>query len=577
MCGIVGYVGSKISIKTAILQLKKLEYRGYDSSGVAYNQDNKIKTIKKVGQIDNLLGAVNNQSSNIMICHTRWATHGEVNQTNAHPQISYNNKYAVVHNGIIENYKELKNIIGPEKFISQTDTEVVANWLGQSNKKTIESLIDLSSKIEGSYSLAIIEEKSKILYVVKNKNPLYVAKVQGGYMVASDICALDSETYYALPDGVVGKLSKSKAEFFLDGKKVKLSPSKNLYNFDEVNLQGHKHYMSKEIEETTKVINNICLRYDTLFEKLFDKDMFEFVGTVFLVGCGTAYHACLMGASWIQRKHKINVSAHIASELRYSNEMIDDNSLVILVSQSGETADTLAVAQVAKERGAKVFVVTNVEYSTMAQLADKVYPLCAGPEIAVASTKAYSAMLSVLYMFANQHLPKSEVFENLSYLSKNLSIKVCLKAVETIKTAKRIFFIGRSDDGVTAQEASLKLRETSYLDSCGYYAGELKHGTIALVEDNVVVVAIITNDELALKTINAVEEVASRGAKVIVVTDNENLDIRFDKIVVPKIEDQELKSIMTVVPLQQLAYEVSTGLGKNPDKPRNLAKSVTVE
>ena len=576
MCGIVGYIGKKSLITKWVDVLKKLEYRGYDSSGVAYIQNRQINVIKSVGPICNLQSKIDAQASKMCICHTRWATHGQVNEQNAHPQLSKNRQFAVVHNGIIENYKELKTQYSIE-CNSETDTEVIANLLEQVEGNTLEKLSKVTKLLEGSYALALIDKPGKHLYIAKYKSPLYVAKTDGGYMVASDISCFSGAEYYCLQDKMIAIISKKQVEFYKDDKLVDLKSIKNDYNIENARLNGYKHYMQKEIDETSTVINNICTRYSTIFEDLFTKDIFKNINQVYLVGCGTAFHSCQMGAIWLQNNYKIKSEAHIASELRYSDPLIDKNSLVILVSQSGETADTLAVAHLAKQLGAKILAITNVEYSSLASVADVVFPLCAGPEIAVASTKAYSAMLAVLYILANYKRGKSKIIEDLQKTASKLNISVDNKIIDMVKQSKRVFFIGRGSDGVTASEGALKLKEIAYLDACGYYAGELKHGTIALIEPNVTVIAIITNNNLKAKTLNAVEEVLSRGASVVVVTDDPTLQGSFDKIVLPQIDNQELKNILTVIPLQKLAYQVSCSLGYNPDKPRNLAKSVTVE
>ncbi len=576
MCGIVGYVGKNISIKTAITALKKLEYRGYDSSGVAYINDKQIQHIKQVGTIDKLLSQITNQASNVCICHTRWATHGKVDINNAHPQLSPNKQFAVVHNGIIENYQQLKEQFGLKDFTSQTDTEIVAQLLQSFTGPTLQRLNKIVSLLNGSYALAITDS-SEYLYVAKYKSPLYVAKESSGYMVASDICCFNSTEYYSLPDGCVARISKNKTEFYMHGKPVNLSSTINTYNFQEVALNGHKHFMDKEIDETNNVINNICTRYLTLEKQLFSKNIFKDVSNVYLVGCGTAYHACQMAEIWIKENYKIRAQAYIASELRYSEDLMDSNSLVILLSQSGETADTLACATLAKQKNAKICAITNVEYSTLANIADILYPLCAGPEIGVASTKAYSAMLSVLYLISNINIGLQQAISNLKQVSGLLNIDVSQNIIQMVSKSKRVFFIGRSCDGVSAYEGALKLKEVAYIDACGYYAGELKHGSIALIEPNVVVFAIITNNSLKSKTLNAVQEVLSRGATVVVITDDAELSGDFYKINIPLINNNQLKNILAVVPLQKLAYKVACFLGHNPDKPRNLAKSVTVE
>lgn len=573
MCGIVGYIGKKRSIKENIEILRKLEYRGYDSAGVAFFDKN-IQSIKSVGQIDNLMQKIANQASKVCICHTRWATHGEVNEANAHPQLSQNGQFAIVHNGIIENYQEIKQKYRLKGLKSQTDSEVIAFLLEHFKGSTVDKLTKIVETLNGSFAVAVMENSDKSIYAIKNKSPLYISPTKGGFMVASDISCFSSDIYYSLVDGMVAKIANNKLEFYLNGKKEHLKPIKNNFDIRQVNLDGYAHYMQKEIDETGQVITNIAIRYGTIAEKLFSEDVFQDINYIYLVGCGTAFHACQMGALWLEKYKKIKCEACIASEFRYQNPIINKTCLVLLISQSGETADTLAVAQLAKEKRAKIVAITNVEYSSLANISHKVFPLCAGPEIAVASTKAYSAMLAVLYIISHGKNNLKQSIENLLLLNNKLDIKFKQLVVDRIKKSKRVFFIGRNADGITANEGALKLKEIAYLDACGYYAGELKHGTIALIEPNVVVIAVIT--KLKNKTLNAVEEVLSRGASVVAITDDPNIYEKYGGILLPQVDD-DLINILSVLPLQKLAYDVSCALGYDPDKPRNLAKSVTVE
>lgn len=576
MCGIVGYIGKKISIKQHVNILKNLEYRGYDSSGVAYINKGQICVKKSVGPINNLIKNLGDNASKVCICHTRWATHGLASENNAHPQLSPSTNFAVVHNGIIENYNQLKKSFNLSNFSSQTDTEVICHLLDKFDGDSLHKIQQTIGHLRGSFALAIMDRSNKYLYATTHKSPLYVSKTKGGYLVASDISCFDGEFYYRLIDGVVAKISQHKVEFFKNEKKIELPQYKNDLNIKQANLDGYDHFMQKEIAETKITLQTIATRYDTIFDNLFSPKMFDKFDQIYLVGCGTAFHACQMGELWFSKKVKTQTRAVIASEFRYSEQKINDKTLAILVSQSGETADTLAVAQLCKENNATCYAITNVEYSSLANLADKIYPICAGPEIAVASTKAYSAMLAVLYLLANFERPKNDLLRNIREISTQFCNKISQELIQKVAKSKRVFFIGRNTDGVTANEGALKLKEIAYLDACGYYAGELKHGTIALIEPKVTVIAIITNN-LKSKTLNAVEEVLSRGANVIVVSNEKNIKGNFDIIEVPKIAEEELQNIVNTIPLQKLAYEVSKTLGYNPDKPRNLAKSVTVE
>lgn len=577
MCGIVGYVGRKRSVLSVAKILKHLEYRGYDSAGVAYNNKGKIELIKAIGPIDNMLLQINREQSNVCICHTRWATHGKVTTENAHPQLSNNKNYAVVHNGIIENYKELREQVGTDKFSSDTDTEVIVNLLETIKGNTFERLSKVCKILKGTYAMTVIDGSGN-LFAAKNKSPMYVCKTRSGYMIASDIVCFDGLDYFSVPDNTIIKLTRFSAKFFQFGEQIKLKKIKNTCNSLQLSLNGYKHFMEKEIDETPNVLKAICKRYIHMYDLLNKKDMLSNVDKIILTGCGTAYHSCLLGANWFRKNYNISAQAYIASELRYSNICLNEKTLVILVSQSGETADTLAVGELAKEQGCKIYSITNVEYSSISKLSDVVLPLCAGPEIAVASTKAYCAMIAVLYFLCFHNIPYEQLSKEIMQLTeKVLECEIDSDVLQTVSESKRIFFIGRRDDGVTAQEGALKLREIAYLDACGYFAGELKHGTIALIEPGVVVIAIITDEELKNKTLNAVEEVKSRGAEVIVLTNDQTIDGDFKKVLIPKCSSQELVSILSIVPLQKLAYLVACKLNKDPDKPRNLAKSVTVE
>lgn len=575
MCGIVCYVGKNLPLNDVAARLLKLEYRGYDSSGMAYVCGGKLQTEKQVGRIKNLLPNIDGINSSLVISHTRWATHGGVTVKNAHPQLSPSGRFAVVHNGIIENYLSLKQDYDADKFSSQTDTEVVAHLLDKACGDTLQRLQKATEGLQGSWALAVIDEQDNSLYIAKNKSPLYVAKHKNGTWVASDISCFNSDNYYALPDGCVAQIDANKCQFFVNGNKVDLQPKKLDSVFEECELQGYDHFMQKEMAETGNVIANICNYYEQDLGKL--QNLFNDVSHIDFVGCGTAYHACMLAANWAKQNLRISAEARVASEFRYCDPVLGKNNAVVLVSQSGETADTLAVGEMAKKFGAPIYAVTNVEYSAITGLADKVFALRAGPEIAVASTKAYSAMLAVLYLMTCGKPPKFaiEQLKNLP-ITQALNLKLPHNIIEGICKSKRIFYLGRQDDGVTANEGALKLKEIAYLDACGYFAGELKHGTIALIEPNVWVVAIITDSKLAAKTLSAVQEVSARGAKVLVVT-NLAIEGDFNQIVLPKTQTGQLNSLVSILPLQQLAYQVSVAKGWDPDRPRNLAKSVTVE
>ncbi|MBQ8468180.1 MAG: glutamine--fructose-6-phosphate transaminase (isomerizing) [Clostridia bacterium] len=572
MCGIVGYVGKSVKIKKILARLQNLEYRGYDSSGVAFFGKN-LETHKVVGTIDKLFDKIGEKESGLCISHTRWATHGKVSERNAHPQISYNGNFAVVHNGIIENYKSLKEQIGVEKFSSETDTEVLANLLEQESGNTLEKLKSATKKLVGSWALLVVDKCGDAIYASKNKSPLYASETESGYLLASDITCFDKGDYYCFEDGMIAKIQKDKIEFFLNGKMVFPAKFANNSEFGANSKGEFDYFMQKEIKETPKVLKNLCKTYEKLIADSQFLSIFDNAGRVLLCGCGTAYHACALGARWIAKTKNLRTIAGFSSEIRYFGN-IEKTDVVILVSQSGETADTLAVLEKAKSVKAKVVAITNCSHSTLARCSDVVLPLCAGAEIAVASTKAYSAMLAVMHILSSEN--PQEAIKEVEFLADNLVCEIDLSLVKQISFVKRIFFIGRGDDGITASEGALKLKETSYLDSYGYFAGELKHGTIALIEPNVTVVAIVTNKQIESKTLNAVEECLSRGARAVIVSEQKpQIDAKFVQIN-PKIAEN-LKSIAAIFPLQWLAASVADYRGCNPDRPRNLAKSVTVE
>ena len=574
MCGIVGYVGKKVPVQKILSKLQGLEYRGYDSSGVAYF-DGEIKLKKDVGTIGSISKEMLGINSELVISHTRWATHGEVNKTNAHPHLSYGNNYVVVHNGIIENYKELKAQIGEDKFASTTDTEVICNLMETQSGRTFERFDQTVSKLVGSYAILLFDKMGGTLYAAKNKSPLYAAKSPNGYLLASDVSCFEDWDYYVLEDGMVATITQNLIKFYI-GKEQVFPQLQQGNNLCEQTAKGeYKFFMQKEIAETPQVLKNICKTYQKLAKNKQFLHIFGKNSKVLLCGCGSAYHACALGARWIGTGRKLDARAAIASEIKYFGK-ITKKHVVILLSQSGETADTLAVLEKAKKAHAKTIVITNTMHSTMARKADYVLPLCAGPEVAVASTKAYSAMLAVLYIISCKNA--GFAIKNLSKYIKNANnVSTNSQIIEQIANAKRIFFIGRGDDAITASEGALKLKETCYLDSYGYYAGELKHGTIALVEPGTIIIAVITNNRIKDKTINAVEECLSRGAEAMVVSNQIIQNKKIKQIqLLPNLPSQ-IYAIDAVIELQKLSCAVADKRNCNPDRPRNLAKSVTVE
>lgn len=593
MCGIVGFIGDNTERKL-IEGLKKLEYRGYDSAGIAIHEKENIAVYKSKGEIKNLEKILHFDSkAKSGIGHTRWATHGKPDEINAHPHASNDKRWMVVHNGIIENYSKLKTKLLSlnYNFYSETDTETVANLLqyySEKIKNDIKVLKETVSAIKGSYALGIINDKKSGIFFAKNKSPLFIAKNGKEVMLASDIICFKgfSDYYYELKDGIFGYADVDQISFYDNIGKTELKPTKlDLKEYSELNF--YKHFMIKEIFDTKSAIKNVIEYYSSskILECL-KKINFNTIKKVKFVGCGTAYHACLIGAKMFEEKTDIEAEACVASEFRYSNPKVDKNTVVVLVSQSGETADTLAAFDLAKEKKCYTVSIVNVEYSTLAKKTDICLPIKAGVEIAVASTKAFSSQLIVLNIFAsavsfylgNSQSPlkdAEELYNEFEYGDQN-DFKLL---ADVFRYNDKLFMIGRGKDYFIASEASLKIKETSYINSDTYYAGELKHGFLALINEDTYVVVFATEKNVLSKTICNAEEVRARGAKVILFTcfdefiNSEN----FYYVIKVKEIDNSLQTVMNIVPWQIIAYYTSVNKGINPDKPRNLAKSVTVE
>lgn len=595
MCGIVGYIGNKEIDTTLVESLKLLEYRGYDSAGVAVMGENGIMVTKTAGKIDQLKDILPHHKASCGIAHTRWATHGAPTTINAHPHTSQDKSWAIVHNGIIENFGELKSQIQSQgvQLASETDTEVIVQMLSLSKYKNVEALIDVCHQLKGSFALACMHQDSPdTLYLAKQKSPLYLSADNGEVYVASDtICFAGRTTsYYALADGEFCAVSANGAIFYnQDGVEIVKEPIA-LTQFDQdVGKKDYPHFMLKEIMETPKVLQDIhkvytergvLASFDAEFMSRFDK--------IYLIGCGTAYNASCLGAKWIEKYARIPARSMIASEFRYANPLVDNRTLCIFVSQSGETADTLGACELCKMNGAYTLALTNVLYSALAKMVDIVLPVCAGREIAVASTKAYTAQIAILYMLARQlgNVVQNGDFNYLAQL-KDLSTRLImpdqtklLSLVQGLKGEDKVFFIGRDVDYLTCEESSLKLKEITYINSSAYPAGELKHGFLALIESGTYVFVIATQKTLLDKTLNGAHEAQARGAKLVLVT---QLDISQEKlsnvhsvIQLPNF-DQEIMPIVSIGVFQLISYMTSVERGLNPDQPRNLAKSVTVE
>ncbi|MBP3431344.1 MAG: glutamine--fructose-6-phosphate transaminase (isomerizing) [Clostridia bacterium] len=579
MCGICAGIG-KNQTQKVVDGLKKLEYRGYDSSGIAFLLKEEIEIIKSVGQIKNLEKMLEKRDekvfdANIVIGHTRWATHGGVCEENAHPHISENGEFAMVHNGIIENYQQIKKGLSVE-LKSQTDTEVFVNLVEGQNGTALQRLISACQKVEGSFAVAVLCKDCQQIFLAKKASPLMVAVSKDEVMAASDISVFSGrfDECFSLDDGEFAVMSEGNVEFFdLSGERIeKEKITIKEFDYPEENLQ-ESHFMLKEIKEQPVVLRRTFFKF--LAEDVNVEELKKFK-TFHFVACGTAYHSCLLGARYLESFCEKKCRVSVASEFRYAAKIFPKNCLYVFVSQSGETADTIACAKLVKEKGCKVLCVTNVPYCTLNSLADFVIPTYAGKEVAVASTKAYTAQVLTLLILAcrlsgdfPQELLKQFVFKwQIQSFDMGLS--------EEILKYKKIFFIGRGQDYVTSLEAALKLKEIAYVNCLGIAAGELKHGSLALVDDKTLVVAISTQEELREKMESNMLEVKARGGKILLVSQmKHNLHVDFE-IVLPKM-DERLMSIVSIVPLQQLAFEYSTALGFNPDRPRNLAKSVTVE
>lgn len=597
MCGIVGYIGKENAVEVLINGLEKLEYRGYDSAGIAFLTDD-IKILKNKGKIKNLKNKVNlDEKSTLGIGHTRWATHGEANETNAHPhQVG---KITLVHNGIIENYEKIKKELTNKgyTFKTETDSEVgcaLLDFLYQKNQDMIQSIEEFKTIVKGSYALGIICSDDKdTLYAIKNASPLIIGVGDKENFIASDVPAILKYTnkYITLDDLEFAKITKDKIECYNKKNKV-IEKDIKMFSGDAMDIEknGYEHFMLKEIHEEPSVIKKTFDKYidnNKIDDKIPDLSKYK---KITIVACGSAYHAGLIGKNLIENYANVPVDVEIASEYRYKKHFFDKKELVIVVSQSGETADTLASLKLAKENKIDTLGIINVKESSIARESDIVLYTEAGNEIAVATTKAYSAQVALLSLISltiaskNELLNKDEKLEILKEI-KLLPNKIeqlintdnYQKIAEEIYKDDDIFFLGRGIDYAIALEGSLKLKEISYIHSEAYAAGELKHGTISLIDKGTPVIAIITDNNIKDKTISNVKEVKARGAKTILIS-NENLDNScFDKKVIIPNTNPLLQPLLTVIPLQLIAYEVAKLRNCDIDKPKNLAKSVTVE
>ncbi|MBQ8541689.1 MAG: glutamine--fructose-6-phosphate transaminase (isomerizing) [Clostridia bacterium] len=596
MCGIVGYIGDKQVAPILLEGLSKLEYRGYDSAGIAVCSEDGVCIEKAVGKLENLYKKTDNGttiSGTKGIGHTRWATHGKPTEENAHPHKS--ERFVLVHNGIIENEGFLRSkYLKGVKFVSETDTEIIP-WLldkfTQSGEDTEMAIRHLMSEIVGSYALAIIDrENPDVLYAVKNKSPLLIGEGEGFNMIGSDSMAMIANTsmFYEIHDKEYVVITKDNVKIYTQyGKLIDRKPFKAELDLSDTEKGTYAHFMIKEIEEQPAVIRKLIQKYadengDITVEKDIIKDI-EACDKIYIIACGTSYHAGLVGKQLFETMAKKPCDSYIASEFVHNTPLLSEKPFFIFISQSGETADSRAVMVKVKAMGHKILTVTNVKGSTLSREANYTLLLHAGPEIAVASTKAYTAQIAVLAILASTVAaePGLDIKYELSKVA-NVIETICSEsetykylAEKYLKNARNAFYIGRCVDYYVCLEAALKLKEISYIQAEGFAAGELKHGTIALIEKGTPVIAIITQENINLNTRSNIEEVKARGAKTLVISTN-SLSSHNDKIVIRDVHPL-LSPIVSVVPTQYIAYYAALCKGRDIDKPRNLAKSVTVE
>ena len=609
MCGIVGYIGDKSAVPILMEGLQKLEYRGYDSAGVAVYTKESIEVRKYKGRLSVLEEHLKKETldGSLGIGHTRWATHGEPSDMNSHPHTNCSGDIAVVHNGIIENYMSIKSMLMEKgyTFRSETDTEVLAHYVDYFYKDDLlEAVTKVLEKIRGSYAFAVISrrEPDKII-CVRKENPLIVGIGNGENFIASDIPAILNHTrrIYLLNENELAVIEKDRISFFDEsGREVGKEVFEVNWDVAAAEKGGFEHFMIKEIHEQPKAVKDTMTSRvlpDSAGIKLDDikltKEELQNFNKIFMIACGTAYHACMVGKYAIEKLARIPVEVEIASEFRYRDPIVDEKTLTIIVSQSGETLDTLAALKEARRKGSRILSIVNVVGSSIARESHDVLYTWAGPEIAVASTKAYTTQLIAIYIIAlymaklKGTLKDGEI-ESIKDEMRRLPelVEETLKYKSTIQkfathnsNARDIFYLGRGIDYAVALEGSLKLKEISYIHSEAYAAGELKHGTIALIEKGTIVLAVLTQDELYEKMVSNVKEVKARGAFVFAIAKEGNTEV--EKVAdytlyIPKVSDI-LAPVVAVMPLQLLAYYMAVEKGCDVDKPRNLAKSVTVE
>lgn len=581
MCGIIGTISLDNSIYKIKSSLEKLEYRGYDSSGIGYKENNELKIIKKTGKLKNLFQNLNNVNSNLIIAHTRWATHGEANEINAHPHISNNHKYLVVHNGIIENYLDIKNkYLSNYNFISDTDTEILPNLVDyyfNQGFTILESLNKIQKILKGNNAFLLLSKDEDNIYFLKNNAPLIISVKDNNNFISSDINATLEYTNKViyLPELSYG---------YLNLKEIKIYDlNHNLYDYkieivnlksDDVKKNNFKYYMLKEIYDIPKSLKDTINYYKNNKIKI-PKDYFNDITNIKILGCGTSYHSGLIGKKLIEEYLNINTEVEISSEFNYNKNIYHKNTLYILISQSGETIDTILSSKLIKNNNLKSISITNVNNSTLTHYTDYSLYLKCGPEIAVASTKAYNTQILMFYILISYLLNDNNLLKDLNNIINKLDISSydnqIKEKAKKYKKFNQIFFIGRNYDYIQSLESALKLKEISYIHSEAYPSGELKHGTLALINKKSLVICINTNDKLKEKTLLSLKEIEARKAKTLLISKDDNSFIQLPNI------DYKLLPIISIIPSQLFSYYISIYKNLNPDKPRNLAKSVTVE
>ena len=607
MCGIVGFTGSRSAAPVLLKGLGQLEYRGYDSAGIAVLDGGSIRVERVSGRIAKLCEKTRDGAAVpgvIGIGHTRWATHGAPTDVNAHPHLSNDGRFAIVHNGIIENYLALRDELIADGYVfeSETDTETVVHLLEHYYDGDIKAAVmKTAARLEGSYALGILcTDAPDTLYVVREASPLILGIGVGENYFASDVTALVSHTKNViyLEDGEIARLTPASITVCdCTGREIQKPISRVTWNVEAAEKGGYEHFMLKEImEQPAAVKAALAPRFRDGRIRLDDLELtaeeLRQVNKIIITACGSAYYAGCSGRYAIEKLCRIPVQVELASELRYSDPMVDEHTLVLVISQSGETADTIAALKECRSRGAKILGIVNVVGSTIAKLADYTLYTWAGPEIAVATTKGYTTQLAVLYLFAvcvaeklgrigaEQYRNAVRALQSLpKLLQQTIDMNYQLPSVASRYASRSLFFIGRNTDYAVALEGALKMKEISYLHAESYAAGELKHGTIALIDENQPVIAVCCNEALAEKTLSNIVEVKARGAKVLAVAFRGNKGIvsqADDVVFIPRI-DSIFSAALAVVPLQLLAYYAAKEKGCDIDKPKNLAKSVTVE